>query len=161
MLNTQTGIQGGAAVAKNKNEFPAIHEFEAESVFAGKPFDGLYFRKGKVPEQNTYSYDFVKFKEQQITEHSDDLDSDKWLILLFEESNKDDEVTIVYFQGYLGDPLGFAKNQSKAGSQGLVIKKSPSGFKILLKLVKGLKSLDDLQHIVKEDYADFVLSKVK
>lgn len=160
MLNTHTTNpkEQVAVIAQNANLH--IDKLNAKNVFDGKPFDGVYFKSGKshIDGRDAYTFDFIQFNEPQLLDHNEDLGSDRWLMLLFEKASDDGGIEVVFFQAYLGDVLYYAKNQAKAGSQGLVIKKSQAGFKIILKILQLYPTLVDMIETAKEEYAHFVLN---
>jgi len=114
---------------------------KVSDIFNGKTVDGIYFKKDIKPETNVYKYHFIHLGDGHKYEHNEELDMDRWLVVLFESEleNEKEVWNIVYFQTYLGDPLTFVKNQISSGSQGIVIKKSLSGFQIILDMLKSLK----------------------
>lgn len=115
-----------------------VSSIKKDDIFDGQAFDGCYFRKDAVPETIKWSYNFMRFGQFVKIAKNEELQTECWLIVLFEPVNEDSgEYNVVYYQAYLGDPLCFVKNQVKANSQGIVIKKCVPGFKIILETIKG------------------------
>jgi hypothetical protein len=115
-----------------------VSSVKTSDIFNGEPFDSCYFKKEEIPEQDIWSYSFLRFSPGTRIWRNEELQTDAWLVVLF-EPDKEDDCNVVYYQTYLGDPLVFVKNHVKSDCQGIIIKKSVPGVKILIEMFKGMK----------------------
>lgn len=127
-----------------------VENISQSDVFDGKPADGIYFKTAEsLPEaEPVISFQFLRFGEEQILEHNSDLEMDRWLVLLFEPIDNTPQHNVVYYSCFIGDALAFSKNHISAGVQGMIVKASVPGYRILLELLRKM----DLD-IIKEQIA--------
>jgi hypothetical protein len=132
-----------------------LDSITTSDVFEGKSaIDGIYFRIEERPESSPLaSLNFLRFQEKTVLEYNSDLETDCWLVLLFEPEGVNGEITsVVYYHCYIGDPITFARNHIKTEAQGLIVKKSVPGFKILLELLeKSRMGLDIVEEQISID----------
>jgi hypothetical protein len=134
-----------------------IEGFKSGDVFGGTGYDAIFFRRHKEPESSLVDFDFCLLAQKEQMEFSEELGSHKWLILLFEHDKDSLEPVpnrIRYFQAYLGDALIFAKNQTKARSEGLMVKCCMSGFNLLAKVIQPA-NIPELKHDILVDAKKF------
>lgn len=134
-------------------EVKTTSDLRDSDVFGGKAIDGVYFRRTGKPEDSCWNFNFVIFNPPVLFEHNEDLDIDKWAIVLF-EADDEGEIDVVYYTAYIGDPLRFAKNHVAAGVQGMLFKKSIPGYDLILKTM-GEVPLTKIRPVIEKDFEDF------
>lgn len=129
-------------------------------------YDGYYFRHANnkllsaeskevaAGIQDATIVDYVRLDKDQETVFVEDLESYKWLVMMFEPIKGQPGFSQpVYFQCVLGAPYSFVKNQVDTGAQGVVIKKSNVGFDTLLIMAEPLNN-EKLRRDITKDYLD-------
>lgn len=171
MINTQSPSKiktDERVMFKKKQSLPFLDDLRKTGLATGEP-DGIYFHrrmsKSTWTESSKQIYEFVfaKFPDGSVFEHNQEYNSDRWWVLLFEpHETKIDQNNAILFQCYLGDALYFAKNQAKAGSQGILVKKSNQGYDILSTfLKKKFPKLSDIINALESDFNYWTMFKRK
>ena len=128
-------------------------------MFGGNGFDAVFFNRKKIPEVIITDFNFLSLAEKELVDHNVVLDTDRWLVILYERTNESDVEpnVLVYYQACLGDPIQFSKNQVKAGSEGFLTKACKSGYLLAFDILKpAFETNPDLFKRLGDDYRKFL-----